>query len=348
MVVVTGGSEGIGYALARRFAAAGNDLMLVARRPRAAQGRSRAHPRRVQGRGRCRPRRRHRARCHPRHRGGAGGAPGLCRRARQQCRHGTCRPVPRPGAGDGCAAPRPQRARADPLTRHFLPGMRVRGRGGILNLASLGGYAPGPNQAVYYASKAYVLSFSEAIAAETAGRGRAHHARWRRARSTPAFTRAWAPSGRFYRYLVAPASAGERGRGPATTRFALGLRVIVPGLVNPLLALVMRILPHRIVIPIVGVLLKPRGAGPQRCSRLDLPIAPRRAPPATCRAAQAAPRRQEARLHRAAPGELQSGPRRPMVPPQRLQARHPQAALRRCRCPRRWRTTAAPSSSAGR
>ena len=57
------------------------------------------------------------------------------------------------------------------LTRHFLPGMRVRGRGGILNLASIGGYAPGPNQAAYYASKAYVLSLTEAIAAETAGEG---------------------------------------------------------------------------------------------------------------------------------------------------------------------------------
>ena len=57
------------------------------------------------------------------------------------------------------------------LTRHFLAGMRVRGRGGILNLASLGGYAPGPNQAAYYASKAYVLSLQEAVAAETAGEG---------------------------------------------------------------------------------------------------------------------------------------------------------------------------------
>ncbi len=57
------------------------------------------------------------------------------------------------------------------LTRHFLPGMRVRGRGGILNVASLGGYTPGPNQAAYYASKAYVLSLTEAIAAETAGEG---------------------------------------------------------------------------------------------------------------------------------------------------------------------------------
>ena len=65
------------------------------------------------------------------------------------------------------------------LTRHFLAGMRVRGRGGILNLASLGGYAPGPNQAVYYASKAYVLSLTEAIAAETAGEGVRDTRRWR-------------------------------------------------------------------------------------------------------------------------------------------------------------------------
>ena len=49
--------------------------------------------------------------------------------------------------------------------------MRVRGRGGVLNLASLGGYVPGPYQAVYYASKAYVMSLTEAVAAETAGEG---------------------------------------------------------------------------------------------------------------------------------------------------------------------------------
>src|SRR5262249_24189263 len=57
------------------------------------------------------------------------------------------------------------------LTPHFLPGMLIRGRGGVLNLASLGAYAPGPYQAVYYASKAYVLSLTEAVAAETAGQG---------------------------------------------------------------------------------------------------------------------------------------------------------------------------------
>jgi hypothetical protein len=63
----------------------------------------------------------------------------------------------------------------------------------------------------------------------------------------------------FYRYMVAPASTETTARA-GYWAFTLGLRVYVPGLLNPLLALLMRITPHRILIPIVRVLLKPRGA----------------------------------------------------------------------------------------
>lgn len=52
------------------------------------------------------------------------------------------------------------------LTRLFLPGFVERGRGGILNVGSLAGFQPGPNLAVYYATKAYVLSFTEALSEE--------------------------------------------------------------------------------------------------------------------------------------------------------------------------------------
>jgi short-subunit dehydrogenase len=52
------------------------------------------------------------------------------------------------------------------LTRLLLPGMVDRRRGKILNVASTAGFQPGPLMAVYYASKAYVISFSEAIANE--------------------------------------------------------------------------------------------------------------------------------------------------------------------------------------
>jgi short-subunit dehydrogenase len=54
------------------------------------------------------------------------------------------------------------------LTRLFLPGMIARGRGGILNVGSTAAFQPGPLMAVYYATKAYVLSFTEALAEEVA------------------------------------------------------------------------------------------------------------------------------------------------------------------------------------
>ncbi len=57
------------------------------------------------------------------------------------------------------------------LTRLFLPGMLERRRGGILNIASTAAFQPGPRMAVYYATKAFVLSFTEALAEEVAGTG---------------------------------------------------------------------------------------------------------------------------------------------------------------------------------
>lgn len=52
------------------------------------------------------------------------------------------------------------------LTRLFLPAMVQRRSGRIMNVASTAGFQPGPHMAVYYATKAYVISFSEAIADE--------------------------------------------------------------------------------------------------------------------------------------------------------------------------------------
>jgi len=57
------------------------------------------------------------------------------------------------------------------LTGLLLPGMIERRRGGILNVASTAAFQPGPGMAVYYATKAYVLSFSEALAEELSGTG---------------------------------------------------------------------------------------------------------------------------------------------------------------------------------
>jgi uncharacterized protein len=57
------------------------------------------------------------------------------------------------------------------LTRALLPSMLERRRGGILNVGSIAAYQAGPNMAVYYASKAFVLSFTEALREELAGTG---------------------------------------------------------------------------------------------------------------------------------------------------------------------------------
>src|SRR5437764_3816613 len=57
------------------------------------------------------------------------------------------------------------------LTKRFLPPMLARASGRILNVASTAAFFPGPLMAAYYATKAYVLSFSEALANEVAGSG---------------------------------------------------------------------------------------------------------------------------------------------------------------------------------
>lgn len=57
------------------------------------------------------------------------------------------------------------------LTHLLLPGMVARGRGKVLNTSSTAGFMPGPLQAVYFATKAYVNSFSQAVASELEGTG---------------------------------------------------------------------------------------------------------------------------------------------------------------------------------
>lgn len=57
------------------------------------------------------------------------------------------------------------------LTKLFLPGMKERGRGKIMNVASSAAFQPGPLMAVYYATKSYVLSLTEALENELKGSG---------------------------------------------------------------------------------------------------------------------------------------------------------------------------------
>jgi uncharacterized protein len=139
------------------------------------------------------------------------------------------------------------------LTHHALPAMRARGRGGILNVASLGAYSPGPNQAMYYASKAFVVSLSEAIANECAGYG------VRIAAIVPGpadtdFHANMGAGGARYRQLL-PSLSAERVAKAGYRGFILGQKIIAPGLLTRPAMLALRLLPHAITVPLVSWLL---------------------------------------------------------------------------------------------
>lgn len=140
------------------------------------------------------------------------------------------------------------------LTRHFLPKMLERRRGGILNVASLGGAVPGPGQAAYYASKAYVLSLTEALAAECAGQGVRISALAPGPLNT-GFHAAMGADQSIYRVLI-PAVSLERTARSAYWGYALGRTLIVPGIMNKLVYVALRFLPHPLTVAVTRILLR--------------------------------------------------------------------------------------------
>ncbi len=97
------------------------------------------------------------------------------------------------------------------LTHLLLPGMIRRGRGYILNLGSTGSFAPGPLNSVYCATKAFVLSFSQAIGAELAGTGVSVTTLCPGPTDTAFITRHGMQDVRIFRHAMAPARVAEIG-----------------------------------------------------------------------------------------------------------------------------------------
>jgi uncharacterized protein len=139
------------------------------------------------------------------------------------------------------------------LTRLYLPGMIARKNGKVLNLASTAAFVPGPNAAVYYASKAYVLSFSEAIAYELRNTGVTVTALCPGATATGFAQRAGGQSTLLFRLSVANASdvakAGFDG-------MMAGKPVVIPGFVNKLVALSPKLAPRRLLLAISAKLIE--------------------------------------------------------------------------------------------
>lgn len=146
------------------------------------------------------------------------------------------------------------------LTRRLLPGMIARGSGGVLNVASLGGFLPGPYQAAYYASKAYVISLSEALAYEVAGTNVRVSVFAPGPLGTRFHERMDAENDIYIRFMGL--MSVEQAAQSAYGNFMRGRKVIVPGLINFISAQFLRILPHTLLVPFAAWLLRRReGAG---------------------------------------------------------------------------------------
>jgi uncharacterized protein len=127
-------------------------------------------------------------------------------------------------------------------------GSLQRHRGGLLNVGSMAGFLPGPGMAVYYATKAYVLSFTEALHSELKPRGIKVTVLCPGPVPTEFAARAGVKGG------LAPGMLTQTAEAVAQAGFN-GLmrnrRAVVPGLANKLITLAIRLFPRRLLLRIV-------------------------------------------------------------------------------------------------
>ncbi len=133
------------------------------------------------------------------------------------------------------------------LTRLALPGMLGRKRGRIMNVASTAGFQPGPLMAVYYATKAYVIMFSEAIANELKGSGVTVTCLCPGATATRFASRAKMEESRLFKL------GAMKSKDVARTGYKgmmAGKGMVVPGVLNKTIAMSVRFSPRKMVTAI--------------------------------------------------------------------------------------------------
>jgi uncharacterized protein len=257
VVLITGASSGIGAALAKVFAAHGHEIALVARR----QDRLEALAGEIAAAGRPRPtlitvdlERRDGASAIAAELSSLGLEPAIVVNNAGFGLRGAAAALSR----DEQLAMIDLNVRAlTELSLMFVDSL-ARHRGGVLNVASLAAFLPGPGMAVYYASKAYVLSFSEALHRELSERG----VRVTALCPGPVPTEFQARAG-----LSLPAAArllelsAERVAQIGYDAFMAGQRVVIAGIGNRIVVSLMRLVPHALLLRLVD---QTRAAGAEK------------------------------------------------------------------------------------
>ncbi len=128
------------------------------------------------------------------------------------------------------------------LVARLLPGMLARGRGRIMNTASIAGFQPGPNLAVYHATKAFMLSWSESLATELEPAGISVTALCPGPVDTDFMTKAHMVDTHAFQdeQVLSPQEVAET----AYEGLMAGKRIVVPGAMNKAMMFGARILPE--------------------------------------------------------------------------------------------------------
>ena len=143
------------------------------------------------------------------------------------------------------------------MTLRFLPGMVARGRGGVLNLGSIAGFTPGPGMAFYYASKAFVRSFSQALHQELRGTGVTVTCVAPGPVATEFLERSGADRAALFKIL--PKLDSQYVAERAWRGFKSGRRLVVPGISAKLVAVAATLLPSALLLPLIGRLQRRSG-----------------------------------------------------------------------------------------
>ena len=130
------------------------------------------------------------------------------------------------------------------LSRRFLPEI-LETKGGVMNVASTAAFQPGPNMAVYYASKAYVLSLSEAIWFELRGRARVTCLC---PGPVPTGFSDRANKGRKLRLMNLSMTSADFVASRGWERFQRGQRVVIPGMMNEISAMFAPLMPKVVTL----------------------------------------------------------------------------------------------------